>query len=327
MRLPFVMLLVLFSVTMAGQQPITATTPPSIAITFDDLPVHGPLPEGETRLEIAQSILSTLQANHMPPVYGFVNARRLTPADPVHVSTNTHNITPADPDYAFLKAWRAAGELLGNHTANHLSLDDLSTSAFEQNILDDEPTLIALMQGQDWHWFRFPYLQEGDTLAKRREVQEWLRAHRYRVAEVTMDFEDYLWNAPYARCVANHDERSIQSLRSSFLEAAGLYMDFYRLRSYQVYGREIPYVLLLHVGAFEAVMLPDLLKLYRRAGLQFVSLPQAESDPAYAQDPDMGVPDGGTLIDIMAHKQKIPSPFRSTPYKELKDICPAPSAR
>jgi peptidoglycan/xylan/chitin deacetylase (PgdA/CDA1 family) len=310
----------LISLNMAGQQP--ATAPPSIAITFDDLPVHGPLPPGETRLEIVRSILSTLKANHMPTVYGFVNARRLTPADPTHVSSNTRDISPSDPDYAFLTAWRAAGELLGNHTANHLSLDDNTPGTFEQNIIDDEPTLAGLMQGQDWHWFRFPYLQEGDTLTKRREVQQWLQSHHYLVAEVSMDFDDYLWNAPYARCIANHDEKSIQLLRSSFLTAAGQSMNFYRLRSYQVYGREIPYVLLLHVGAFEAVMLPDLLKLYRRAGLQFVSLPEAESDPAYAKDPDIGVPGGGTLIDIAAFKQKIPHPFRSAPDIEFGDICP-----
>jgi hypothetical protein len=142
------------------------------------------------------------------------------------------------------------------YTANHLSLDDVTESAFERNILDDEPTLAALMPGQDWHWFRFPYLQEGDTEAKRREVRAWLVAHGYRAAEVTMDFEDYLWNAPYARCVANHDEGSIESLRSSFLANAGQSMNFYRLRSFQVCGREIPYVLRLHVGAFEAVMPP-----------------------------------------------------------------------
>ena len=309
----------LLSVAMAGQQ--TTTVKPSIAITFDDLPVHGPLPPGETRLQIAQSILATLQANHMPPVYGFVNARRLTPADPAHASTNTHDITPANPDYAFLTAWRAAGEPLGNHTANHPSLDDLTAGAFEQNILDDEPTLATLMRGQDWHWFRFPYLQEGDTQAKRREVRAWLEAHHYRTAEVTMDFEDYLWNAPYARCVANHDEKSIEYLRSSYLSTAGQYLNFYRLRSFQVYGREIPYVLLLHVGAFDAVMLPDLLKLYRRAGMNFVSLPEAASDPAYAQDPDVGVKGGGTMIDLVAWKQKIPIPPNSKPERQLAEIC------
>jgi hypothetical protein len=51
-----------------------------------------------------------------------------------------------------------------------------------------------------------------------------------------------------------------------------------------VYGRDIPYVLLLHVGAFSARMMPRLLALYRELGFQFVPLPQAESDPAYAAD-------------------------------------------
>jgi peptidoglycan/xylan/chitin deacetylase (PgdA/CDA1 family) len=310
---------------MAVQQP--AAMKPSIAITFDDVPIHGQLPPGETRLQIAQSILSTLQANQMPPVYGFINARRLTPADPAHASTNTHDITPASPDYAFLTAWRAAGEPLGNHTANHLSLDDSTVSAFEQNILADEPVLATLMQGQDWHWLRFPYLQEGDTIPKRREIQAWLKEHHYRTAEVTMDFEDYLWNAPYARCLTNHDEKSIQLLRSSFLSSAGQSLNFYRLRSYQVYGREIPYVLLLHVGAFEAVMLPDLLKLYRHAGLQFVSLPQAESDAAYAEDPDIGEPGGGTLIDLEAEKRHIPVTYHSKPPTELGDICPISASK
>jgi peptidoglycan-N-acetylglucosamine deacetylase len=142
-----------------------------------------------------------------------------------------------------------------------------------------------------------------------------------------MDFEDYLWNAPYARCLANHDEKSIQFLQSSFLSYAGQSLNFYRLRSYQVYGREIPYILLMHVGAFEAVMLPDLLKLYRQAGFHFVSLPQAESDAAYSEDPDIGEPGGGTLIDLAAKTRKIPVTYHSEPPKELEDICPISASK
>lgn len=219
MRLVLFAAAALLCPSVADQQPGLST--PQIAITFDDLPVHGPLPPGENRLQIAQSLLATLQTNHMPPVYGFVNARRLTPADPNHVSTSPQSITPADPDYAFLKVWRAAGQPLGNHTANHLALDEVTATTFVQNVLDDEPTLNTLKPGQDWHWFRFPYLQEGDTPAKRHEVRDWLTAHHYRTAEVTMDFEDYLWNAPYARCVASHDDKAIQSLHASYLAAAG----------------------------------------------------------------------------------------------------------
>ncbi len=62
---------VLLSLQLAGQQ--ATTVQPTMAITFDDLPVHGALPPGETRLQIAQSILSTLKINQMPPVYGFLS--------------------------------------------------------------------------------------------------------------------------------------------------------------------------------------------------------------------------------------------------------------
>jgi peptidoglycan-N-acetylglucosamine deacetylase len=72
-----------------------------VALTFDDLPAHGPRPADQTRLAIANSILSTLHDQHIPPVYGFVNAVRLE----------------EDPDtIEVLKAWRAAGQPLGSHT-------------------------------------------------------------------------------------------------------------------------------------------------------------------------------------------------------------------
>ena len=45
-----------------------------VALTFDDLPAHGPLPPGVTRLDVAKSIISTLKAANAPQVYGFINA-------------------------------------------------------------------------------------------------------------------------------------------------------------------------------------------------------------------------------------------------------------
>ena len=59
-----------------------------MAVTFDDLPAHGPMPPGMTRVEIAQSILETLKQERMPPVYGFVNGGR----------------AEEDPSFLFLKA-------------------------------------------------------------------------------------------------------------------------------------------------------------------------------------------------------------------------------
>jgi peptidoglycan/xylan/chitin deacetylase (PgdA/CDA1 family) len=278
-----------------------------MAITFDDLPLHGPMAPGQTRLEIAQSILKTLAANHMPPTYGFVNGFRV-PRYPETLSV--------------LEAWRNAGQLLGNHTWSHPDIDDVSADAFIRNIAHDEALLERLQPHEDWHWFRYPFLHEGDTLAKRHQVRVWLKDHGYRVAEVNMDFEDWRWNDSYGRCAARHDKAAIQRLHDTYLATAGQYITFFRGMSQQVYGRDVKYILLLHLGAFDARMLPELLELYRSRGFTFITLPEAEADPAYQADPNMADPSGGTLMEqmISSHTMDYP-PDKGKPEKELDRIC------
>ena len=277
-----------------------------MAVTFDDLPAHGALPSGMTRLQIAQSILATLKREKMPPVYGFVNGQRLGD----DAST-----------LAALKAWRAAGQPLGNHTWAHLDLNKETAEQFEAEVLKNEPLLESLMGRADWHWLRYPYLHEGDTLEKRKAVRAWLAAHGYKIAQVSMDFEDYLWNDPYARCMAMHDDAAIAKLHDSYLAVADQYYGVFRELSQLLYGRDVKYVLLMHVGAFDARMLTELLALYRAKGMRFISLPDAMSDPAYRDDPDIGEPAGGAFLELMMRKKQIKFPANLKPYKELDAMC------
>jgi peptidoglycan-N-acetylglucosamine deacetylase len=277
-----------------------------MAVTFDDLPVHGAMPAGMTRLEVAQSILATLKRAQLPAVYGFINGKRME-EDP--------------PSLKVLQAWRAAGQPLGNHTWAHLDLNKESAEEFEAEVLRSEPLLERLMGKGDWHWLRYPFLHEGDTVDKRRAVRAWLFAHGYKIAQVSMDFEDYLWNEPYARCMAKHDEASIAKLHDTFLSVADQYYSLFRELSQMVYGRDVKYVLLMHVGAFDARMLPELLAFYRARGVRFVSLPDAMSDSAYQDDPDIGEPSGGAFLELMVQKRNLKFPANSKPYKELEAIC------
>ena len=277
-----------------------------VALTFDDLPSHGDLPAGQTRLDIAESILRTLQDQHMPVVYGFVNAAKLE---------------KSPDDIAVLKAWRAAGQPLGSHTYSHPSLNDLSPAEFESDIAKNEPMLTSLMAGQDWHWFRYPFLWEGDTLEKRRAVRTYLQKNGYQIAQVSLDFEDYLWNAPYARGVMKHDETAIDSLRASYLATADQYISVFRDLTHTLYGRDIPYVLLMHIGAFDAKMLPDLISLFRKRGFTFNTLPDAMKDSAYREDPDIALKYGGAFQEQIAAGRHIKIPPNSKPYKELEAAC------
>ena len=75
-----------------------------------------------------------------------------------------------------------------------------------------------------------------------------------------MSFSDYAYNEPYARCMAKADETTIARMEAAWLEGAAHALDVDRTLSTAIYGREIPYVLLMHIGAFDARMLPRLLE-------------------------------------------------------------------
>ncbi len=44
-------------------------------------------------------------------------------------------------------------------------------------------------------------------------------------------------------------------------------------------------------------MLPQLIELYKKHGVSFISLEQAEKDKVFAKDPDMPLKYGGTLLE------------------------------
>ncbi|HEY1679947.1 MAG TPA: polysaccharide deacetylase family protein [Candidatus Sulfotelmatobacter sp.] len=278
-----------------------------IAITFDDLPLNGSLPPGVTRAEIARGAIAILKKHHAPPAYGFINAKKLE----------------GNPDAAeALRIW-AASEPVGNHTYSHLDLNDNPAEAFEREIEQNEPALELLAApGREWHWLRYPYLREGDSVEKRRAVRSYLAAHGYKIAQVTMDWEDYMWNSAYARCVAKDDAQSIAWLKSSYLEYEDSYLDLGRELAKLTFGHDINHVLLLHLGAFTGTILPDALDHLNKRGFRLVTLEEAQSDPAYNTDPDAGSKYGGTLLEqIMDARQIKFPPVKEKPYQRMKEIC------
>ena len=245
---------------------------PAIALTFDDIPAHGPLPPGTSRADIIRNITAALLAAKAP-AFGFYNA----------------GFGHDDPSAAkAVDLWRDAGFPLGNHSYSHANLADVGADAFAADIVRDEPPLaMAAGADTDWHWFRYPFLSEGTSAATRDTVRAMLRQRGYRIAAVTMSFDDYNWNAPYAACAAKRDERAIRQLERTYLSDAREAALAARRASQSALGRDIPYVLLMHVGAFDAHMLPALLDLYATMGFRFVSLPMAEADPFYARAIDL----------------------------------------
>jgi peptidoglycan/xylan/chitin deacetylase (PgdA/CDA1 family) len=280
---------------------------PAIALTFDDLPAAGTLPQGMTRTQIATEITKELKAAHLEGTYGFVNGIRME---------NNPDARQA------LHVWLDAGMNIGSHTWSHPGLPKVTAEAYIADIAKNEPTLTEFGQVRDWKWFRYPFLWEGETLEKRHAVRQWLFGHGYRVAQVTLDFEDYAWNNAYGRCLVKNDTAAIQWLHDSYLANAAEYIQLGREEQIVAFGHEIPNVLLLHETAFTTHMLPELIAQLRQTGFEFQPIAQIERDPVYAQDPDAALEYGGTLPDQFMDSKKLPyPPFDPKPFERLNTIC------
>ena len=282
---------------------------PVIAITVDDLPAHSALPNDTTRVEIAQKTIKAFKDAGVGEVYGFVNGNQTIPE-------------PASAPV--LDLWRAAGLPLGNHAWTHPNLNQVSTADYLADIDHTEALISPMMKGADFHWFRYPFLAEGDDPAKRMEVRKALVARGYRIAQVTMSFGDYMWNEPYARCVAAGDEAAIARLEKTYLRAAAETAEATRKDARALYGRDIPYVLLMHLGALDARMLPRLLAQYRAEGFGFTTLAKAESDPVFAADVNPALPPAPPKWQQMQAKGLQPTQTENF-SKMLDSLCRPPS--
>ena len=278
-----------------------ATDSFDIAITVDDMPVHGPLPRGMSWLGITETHLKVFKANGVPEAFGFVNASKLA------VSSDGE---------AALDAWRAAGYPLGNHTFSHMNLANApSLDAWIADVVAGEPAVAARMAGADWRYLRFPYLSAGGD--RQAAALEYLYGRGYKVADVSVAFNDWVYTDAYARCVAKENAAAIASMKAEYLAGVDSAISRMKADSRQVFGRVIPQVLLTHLGGWSAITLPDVMARLNAAGARYVTLREAQSDPAYS------APGGGSVISRAARLKGIQLPVSepaATPL-EVGKLC------
>jgi peptidoglycan/xylan/chitin deacetylase (PgdA/CDA1 family) len=282
-----------------------------VAVTVDDLPVHGPSFPGIDRMAIAEKILAGLRRHHVPPVYGFVNGKRV-------------DDDPASE--AILRRWLLEGNLLGNHTYSHVNLQTVDLADYFADLEKGERILEKLEPGGTaWKYFRYPFLSEGDTTEKREGVRRYLLDHGYRIAEVTISANDWAFNPPFARCAEHGDAAAIGSLLQTMVDLHVEELRRTRILCESLVHRDVRQILLLHIGAAEAAAIDDILSAYEREGVRWIDLPTALADPFYAGDPSLRDGFGGTLPERVARARGVPSP---TPTgaghveRDLKNVCP-----
>ncbi len=281
--------------------------PIEVALTFDDLPSNGPLVPGETRRSIMGKILATLRRHGISSVTGFANGRR---------------VEEHPEDVAALTDWLAAGHLLGDHTYSHADINAIGLQAYLADIDKNHAFLNKVDPTDAGRFFRYPYLEEGPDLASRHAIQQHLASLGYQATDVTIDFYDWAYAEPYARCLAQHDGVAIAALKTSYIQNADTFLNWSVAAGRQIYGRSVPQILLLHVSAIGAEMLDQLLTDYAQRGVVYITLDRALRDAIYHQPVDVAPTRGDTLYEKMIEARHVPyPPFPLQPDSLLSVIC------
>jgi peptidoglycan/xylan/chitin deacetylase (PgdA/CDA1 family) len=237
----------------------------TVALTIDDLPRGG---DGGPRSLAAvramtEKLLRPFREQHIP-VIGFVNQGRDVDFGPEGLRQ-------------ILDLWLDSGADLGNHSRSHLNINQVPLEEYTADILAGEPILRAALQahGKKLEFYRHPFLFTGPTPEIKRQLQQFLDSHGYRVAPVTLDDDDYEFAALYTN--PQYTER----VRREYVPYMESIVAFFEQRSREVVGHEVSQTLLIHASQLNADLMPDLLAMFRRRGYTFVSLSQALADEAY----------------------------------------------
>lgn len=219
--------------------------------------------------------------------------------------------------------WIKTGHLLANHGYSHLSLTKSNTNDFFNDIIKNEPVLSELMGTKNFKYFRYPFLDEGDSLNKRNTVREHLQSHGYQIAQVTIDWEDWAWNDPFVRCLSQDNQKEIETLKKSYIHFSLSRLNRAQQISKILFKRDIPHILLVHIGAANAEFMDTLLDAYEKAGVRFITLDEAIKDPVYQIDPAWTVSHGENFLDqiMLSRNLKFPKGFQRLPVNEIGKIC------
>jgi peptidoglycan/xylan/chitin deacetylase (PgdA/CDA1 family) len=146
-----------------------------MAITVDDLPFgYARGLSIEQRRDAVAQVLATLRKYNITAAMFVVGG----------------SITDQNRD--FVDAVAAAGHAIGNHSFSHRDFGTMSVEDYAIDIQRGGDAITPWLKGT--HYFRYPLLRQGDTVEKRDAILSWLSLRGIRVAPVTIDNDDFVYN-------------------------------------------------------------------------------------------------------------------------------------
>lgn len=263
-----------------AEQDSSAVVRKEVAVMFDDLPLESSeLENSNTGSLLVERLIASIHANEVP-IVGFVNEGKL------------YRQGQIDPRrMSLLTSWAEAGFELGNHTYSHIAVNNVTTDAFEADVVSGETITRSLLQkrGLQLRFFRYPFEQLGADASRRAEVAAFLSQRGYEVVPTTVNSGDWLFAAAYVKARELNDAKTMQQVATAYVIHVEFTFEYAEGLARDLYGRNIIQTLPLHANSLNADHLGDLARMLRQRGYAFVTVERALSDPAFeARVPDNG---------------------------------------
>lgn len=190
----------------------------------------------------------------------------------------TGNLARAGDDgFSRLRAYTDAGHVLGNHSHAHMWLHRTDADAYIAD-LDEAVRILAGFDNVE-PYFRFPFLDEGRSIAKRDSLRQALASRGLRNGYVTVDTYDWHLDALLQEARRSDTPFEMQSLRDLYVDVITRSTEFYDAMAQDVLGRSPHHVLLLHENDIAALFVVDLVAELRDRGFRIIPATEAFEDP------------------------------------------------
>jgi len=207
-----------------------------------------------------------------------------------------------DEGKQLLSAWDRAGHVIANHTYSHRNFNapDADVKAYQDDILRAEVLLKDFSRFRKY--LRFPMLKEGDTVAKRDAMREFLSQHGYRNGHVTIDDSDWYIDQRLTARLKTDPAANLKPYRDYYLDHIWTRAEYYNTLAQRVTGYSVKHTLLVHFNLLNSLFLGDLIAMFKAKGWQPIDAEEAFNDPVFASKPNV-VPAGESLIWSLAKEK------------------------
>jgi len=218
----------------------------------------------------ARILIAKLQ-QHKVPAIGFISGSMVSDGDKIY---------PVRSE--IVKMWRDAGFEIGIGGFKHIWFYETPYDDFVANVEKNENVTRKLFSDNTQpRYFSYPYLNTGKSVEDHDKFESWLNSRGLASVKYTIDNNEWMYSFAYDMARNDNDVNTMKEIRAEFVGYMSKMFDHYEKYSREMFGRDIAQTMVLTPSRLVADSADDLFGMMEKRGYKFVSMSDAQGDPAY----------------------------------------------